>query len=171
MKEKSQRMFISLIFFVLAYEWLISGLNKVLNGHFIIDLHKEYLQSIPDIQYSFYARFLKAVCLPHCIIIGGLVEYGEVLLGISFIVLAIYMFKGKTNNFISTLGISTGLISAFMTLNFFLFQGGSIFLNPSEPFDEGISIDLILFLLQLGISVFYYLMISSNRKFHTQTQQ
>lgn len=170
MREKSQRIFISLIFILLAYEWTISGLNKILSGHFISDLHKEYLLAIPDMKYTFYADFLKAFCLPHCTIIGYMVESGEILLGIAFIILAFNFFKGHSNTFIMILGVAVGLVSAFMTLNFFFYQGGSIFLNPSDPFDEGISVDLILFILQLGISLFYYLMLTSVRKDNLQPQ-
>lgn len=169
MQEKLQRVLISLIFVVMAYEWLISGFNKVLSVNFITGLHNEFSQSIPDIKYPLYAAFLKHYCLPHCEILGGFIEIGEILIGISFVALAIYTFKGHANTFMMRLGILTGFASAFMSINFFLYQSGSVFLNPTDPFDEGISIDFILFLMGVGISLYYYLALYSIRKFHPQT--
>lgn len=31
-----------------------------------------------------------------------------------------------------------------------------MFLNSGDPFDEGIPIDIILFLLQLGLAIFFF---------------
>ena len=53
------------------------------------------------------------------------------------------------------LGTVVSLVGAFMNLNFFFYQGGSIFLNPSDPFDEGISLDLLMVLIQIVIAAFY----------------
>lgn len=150
-----ERFLVISVLAVLAYEWLVSGLDKVLSGDFVTSLHHEMMDGIANAQYGFYAKFLQKYCMAHCVVIGYLVEVGEIAVGLSFLILAASILFQAQKPFLSTLGIVTGLIGAFMTLNFFFYQGGSVFINTSDPFDEGIPVDLILALIQLGITVYF----------------
>ncbi|UOF89815.1 hypothetical protein LSG31_18355 [Fodinisporobacter ferrooxydans] len=154
--SKSNRILIAFIQLVFAYEWLISGFDKVISGTFVADFKSQCLQAIPDMKYQFYGRFMQSWCIPHCTIIAGFVEIMEVMLGAAFLILAVFTFRGVLNHKISMLGMLTALIAAIFNTNFFLYQSGSLFLQASDPFDEGVSIDFIMLLVQLGIAFYYF---------------
>ncbi|WP_067934540.1 hypothetical protein [Alicyclobacillus kakegawensis] len=156
MAQESTRFFFPVILVILAYEWLVSGLDKLLSGTFVRDMHNQMMQSIPDMQYHFYARLLQKYCMLHCEIVAALVETGEILVGLSFLFLAFLTATGRLNNAMVKLGVFTGIVSAFMNLNFFFYQGGSFFVNTSDPFDEGIPIDLIMVFIQVAVAVYFW---------------
>lgn len=164
MKSTSERFLAITALLIIAYEWLISGFDKILSGNFVDSLHHQMMDGIANAQYTFYADWLKKYCMAHCMVIGYIVEFGELAVGLSFLLLAISVILKVNKPFFSTLGIVTGLIGAFMTLNFFFYQGGSVFVNTSDPFDEGIPVDLILALFQLGISLYFGLILRGARR-------
>jgi thiosulfate dehydrogenase [quinone] large subunit len=155
MAQESTRFFFPVILVILAYEWLVSGLDKLLSGTFVRDMHHEMMDAIPDMQYQFYAHFLQKYCMLHCEIIAAIVETGEILVGLSFLLLAFLSITGRLNGNMRKLGVITGLVSAFMNLNFFFYQGGSFFVNTSDPFDEGIPIDLIMLFIQVAVATYF----------------
>lgn len=162
--------FFGTILAVLSYEWLVSGLSKVLSGEFISGLYQEMMKSLPHMQYQFYAKILQSLHPAHAVILGVLIEAGEILAGLSFAFLAISTIRETVGTGMMKLGISTGILSAFMNLNFFFFGGGSIFLNTSEPFEEGVSIDFLMLLIQLSVSVYYYLMLRSGKEWNKNAE-
>lgn len=149
------RNFVIWIQLILAYEWLVSGFNKILGGNFISNFHQQCLASIPHMQYGFYAELMKQYCLPHCTLMASLVETGELATGLGFIFLSLLLWRRPKTPILLKLGPIVSLVGAFMTLNFFFYQGGSIFINPSDPFDEGISLDLLMVLIQVAVAAFY----------------
>lgn len=156
MAEKTSRFFIPAILAILAYEWLVSGFDKLLSGTFVADMHHEMVGAIPDMQYTFYAHLLQKYGMLHCEIIATLVIVGELAVGISLGLLAYFVYRGQLNSKITKLGIITALVSAFMTLNFYFYQGGSFFISTSDPFDEGIPIDLIMVLIQVVVAFYFW---------------
>ncbi|WP_067621555.1 hypothetical protein [Alicyclobacillus acidiphilus] len=155
------------ILLLLAYEWLISGFDKVFSGIFVQQLRNQLVSSLSGLQYHFYDHFLKSVVVPQAHLFAVLVEIGEICTGIGFVALAVALIRDRMNSVLALVGIWTSIISAFMALNFFLWQGGSLFLNPSDPFDEGITIDLMLVLIQLWMAIFFF---SVRRKFAAERQ-
>lgn len=151
-----KRVFTPLILLVISYEWIISGLDKILSGQFVQHMHHELIAQSKDLQYSFYSTFLNQVVIPHSHIFALVIESGELLVGLAFVIISIALFFNSMTRSLMTLGIWTSIIAAFMVLNFFFYQGGSLFLNTGDPFDEGIPIDFILFLIQLFIAIFFY---------------
>lgn len=156
MKNRSSRFFIPTILVILAYEWLVSGLDKLLSGTFVSDMHQQMMQSLSDMQYQFYAQFLQKYCMAHCAAIATAVEVGEIAVGLIFAVLAYVVFTERLNPKLLNLGVFAGIISAFMTLNFYFYQGGAFFVNTSDPFDEGIPIDLIMVLIQIAFALYFW---------------
>lgn len=163
-----KRLFSPIIFFVIAYEWLMSGLDKVLSGNFVQQLGQQLTSALHGMQYSFYVPVLKHFVIPNSVFFAVLVEIGELCVGVAFVIIAFALLGDKMNGFIAKLGFWTGLFSAFMVLNFFFFQGGAMFINPGDPFDEGIPIDFILFLMQLWIAIFFFM---ANRQYAFQTNK
>ncbi|MFB5189856.1 hypothetical protein [Alicyclobacillus fastidiosus] len=151
-----KRVFTPVLMILIAYEWLISGVNKLLSGNFVQQLKGQLSSSLSGMQYHFYENIVKSTIIPHATTFAVLVEVGEICAAIGFVVLAIALFRNRINTMIVQLGIWTSIVSAFMALNFFFWQGGSVFLNPGDPFDEGITIDFMLVLIQLWIAVFFF---------------
>lgn len=155
-QTKFQRFFIALILGSLAYEWLVSGISKLISGEFVGGLYEEMIKAMPDMKYQFYAHFLQNLHYVHAVVLGVFIEVGEIALGLSFAYLAIQTMRQLFNRFTLNVGLISGLVAAFLNLNFFLFQGGSFFVNPSEPFDEGVSIDALMMLFDLSVVVYYF---------------
>lgn len=158
MKEKSlfQRIFTPMLLIVLAYEWLISGLEKIFNEHFFSQFNQQLLIDMNDMQYTFYLNILKRIILPHTDIFAVFVEISEICVGVAFAMIAAALVKNRLNNGMIQLGIWTGILSAVMVLNIFLIKGGSIFFNTRNSFEGGIHITFILFLMQLFITVIFF---------------
>jgi len=145
-----------LIFLSIAYEWLISGANKIASGKFVSGLRQQLNHAIPDLQYKFYGHLLRAVAIPHARLIGTLVEYGEVFVGLSFVLLAVTFWRKSEPKSVLAAGAIAAALGALMSLSFFFLQGGAFFLNPGYPFDEGIPIDLIFVLLHASIAIYLF---------------
>lgn len=159
-----KQLFTPFILLIVAYEWVVSGLNKAFNGQFIQQMNHELTSAIHGMQYSFYSVLLQKIVIPNAKLFAVLVEVGEICVGIAFVIIAIALFRNSLTRLILNLGVWTSAISAFMVLNFFFYQGGSMFLNPGDPFDEGIPIDFILFLVQLWFAIFFYILIRQQVK-------
>jgi thiosulfate dehydrogenase (quinone) large subunit len=147
--------FMPILLFILAYEWLISAADKLTDKSFYKDLHQQMVQAIPDIQNHFYATLVKNVGIPHYMMFGTLVEAAEVFVGVSFILLGVFMLKGKLGSVMKQIGIFTCIVAAFMSANYFLLGGDSFFVNQDNAFQEGISIDIILMLIELSLTGYF----------------
>lgn len=139
---------------VFGYEWLMSGLDKILSGQFVSGLHANMQSMIPTLSSPLYADFLRRYCLAHCVFLGYTIEYGELFLGISFFTLAFFVLKSPSV-LMTRIGMAVSLLAAVFNFNFFFYQNGHAFLNPGDPFDEGLPIDFVMALLQVAL-FFYY---------------
>lgn len=153
MVDLQRRYFFPVVLFILAYEWLVSGLDKVISGTFVSNFHHQLQATLSGpVHYEFYQSLLQLIVLPNSVLFAWLVECGELVVGATFVVLGVMVVKRQSDRRIRTLGILTGLLSAFMTLNFFFYQGGSFFLSTSNPFDEGIPVTLLMVFIQLAVA-------------------
>jgi len=75
-----------LVHLVLAYEWLVSGINKLLNPNFTVQLASTLHQNMNGNPYSWYASFLRQIVLPHASLFGVPTELGQVAIGITLVV-------------------------------------------------------------------------------------
>jgi thiosulfate dehydrogenase [quinone] large subunit len=71
---------------LVGYQWLVSGGDKLLYGHFPDELGQLVATAtssgrLPD----FFAQFLQSVVLPSATIFGVLIEYGEALAGLGLL--------------------------------------------------------------------------------------
>lgn len=153
MVNTHRRGFEAFVSLVLAYEWLVSGLDKVLSGQFVTGLHSTLKGSLSMIPYGFYKSILHAWIIPHAVIFAWLVMVGELLLGLFFSTLAIFYIRGVVPRFVGVLGAVAAFSAAFLNMNFFFFQAGHFFITPSDPFDEGIPVDFLMAVLELGLMI------------------
>lgn len=71
---------------LVGYEWLVSGVDKLLFGGFPAALHGLLAQTLSGGQLpGFFAALLRALVLPNAVPFGYLIEWGETLAGIGLI--------------------------------------------------------------------------------------
>ena len=139
----------------IGYEWLISGLTKVIDGGFPQGLSAE-LRDSSTAAPSFYKSFLDNVVIPHGQIFGYLVEIGELVGGIALIAAALLWLTRWRRLSLSwqmtVLAVTAiaSVVGIFMNINFHLANGGTHpWLIPPSGFDEGVDLDSLMPVIQL----------------------
>lgn len=164
--RNSHRIFSGLILFVLAYEWLVSGLDKILSGGFVAGLNQQLSDALSNMQYGFYAALVRHYFIPNSELVGYGVEIGELILGITFATLAVYALRGRMTALLYRIAIVVGVLAAFVSLNLFFYQGGSFFVNTADPYDEGVSVEIILVLANIAVVVWGYVALHAKPKLY-----
>ncbi|WP_206832369.1 hypothetical protein [Alicyclobacillus fructus] len=141
------------ILLVVGYEWLVSGVNKVLAHGFVRGLGAELASAEHDLPYRFYASLLDHVFVPHAAFFAWLVMVGELASGVALLMAGLVALIRPLSLVERAVTAAALGVASFMVLNFFFFQGGSYFINPSDPYDEGIPVDFVLFWIQMGLMI------------------
>lgn len=139
---------------IIGYEWLTSGLSKVFSHSFVTGFHHNVESSLSD-SYHFYDPILKALVLPNAALFGYFIEGSELFIGAVFLVICFAMFR-KTSRWLLKIGMVASALSAFLSLNIFLYSGDSFFVKPSDPFSESVSLDLLLAAMQVVLLAYFY---------------
>lgn len=140
---------------VIAWEWLVSGTNKVIAGTFpqgLADRLNEGLKGNPN---DWYVALIQNIVLPHSVAFGFLIEVAEVLVGIALVVGAVVLIgpvrRRGTPQYRLALGeIGAATVAAalciFLCVNFHFLMGDGIipWFDPTRAFDEGISLDTLM---------------------------
>ena len=144
---------------ILGYEWLMSGLTKIVRGGFPGGLAGE-LQEKSEGAASWYAGFLDGVVIPNGTLFGVLIIVGELAVGIALIVAAgLWAFRwgrlgpgGRTGVLAATVVAALG--GVLMNVNFHLANGSAHpWLIPGDGFDEGVDLDSFMPAVQLVLVV------------------
>jgi len=151
-----------LVQLLVGYEWLMSGLTKIVRGGFPSGLAAE-LREKSDGASGWYKSFLDGSVIPHASTFGYLIESGELVVGLALVAAALVWllrwerlpYSGRVAILVATALASLG--ATFMAVNFHLANGASHpWLIPKDGFDEGIDLDSLLPAVQLvlvGVSV------------------
>jgi thiosulfate dehydrogenase [quinone] large subunit len=142
---------------ILAYEWLVSGLNKLINPNFTVQLAGTLRQSLDGNPYGPYVTLLRAVVIPHATLFGVLTEVGEMAIGITLLAgAALWIWRPASRLAARAAGAASAALAgaAFLSLNYFL-QGGSPLPWPdgANAFNEGVDIDILIPLLAVTLLV------------------
>ncbi|MDP9343030.1 MAG: NAD(P)/FAD-dependent oxidoreductase, partial [Actinomycetota bacterium] len=160
---------------VVAWEWVVSGLTKIVRGGFPQGLAADLRETSTDAT-AWYRSFLRHVIIPNAKPFGYLIEAGELIIGIVLVVAGLaWLLRWESLRrpqrdavLLSTIGAC--LAGAFLNLNFYLASGDPLPLFlAKEPFDEGIGLDLILPTLELiiaGTALWTYLSLRRSRRGH-----
>ena len=139
----------------LAYEWLVSGINKLLNSGFTAQLASTLHQNMSGNQYGWYVTFLRQVVLPHAGVFGWLTEVGELVIGGTLVVSALLWLLRPSGRLTHHAGWAAclALIGAvFVPLNYFFMSGDPLpWINAANAFGEGVSIDVLISLLAVPL--------------------
>ncbi len=143
---------------IVAWEFLMSGLNKIVRGNFPSDLGTELKDQLGD-AYSWYRPVLRHVVIPQGELFGYAIEWGEVLIGLGLAATAIVWLlrwedlRRSTRRTILLIGVLANLGGAVMLLNFHFAKGAANpFFFPTDPFDEAVDLDTVFLLIQLTLA-------------------
>jgi thiosulfate dehydrogenase [quinone] large subunit len=146
-----------LVQLVLAYEWLVSGINKLLNPNFTVQLASTLRQNMNGNPYSWYVSFLRQIVLPHATLFGVLTELGELAIGITLVVSTVLWWRRPHRRLTLYVGGVACLALAgavLLPLNFFFMSGSPLpWINPANAFNEGMTIDMLVPLLSVALLV------------------
>jgi thiosulfate dehydrogenase (quinone) large subunit len=149
----SHRIFSGLILIVLGYEWLVSGLDKILSGGFVAGLQQALTDGLSNMQFAFYSRVVKDYFIPNSELLGYVVEVSELALGVAFITLAVFSMRGKMNAVLYRFALATGALAALVSLNLFFYHGGAFFVSLANPYGAGIPMNFVFVLADIAVVV------------------
>jgi len=147
---------IALVEAAIGYEWLLSGLNKILSGHFTAGLASTLRDAMKNNPNSWWVTLTQHLVVPNLHVFGPLIPIGELLIALGFLAGAALWGTGgpaRRGARILTFGvIGAVLASMLMTINFYLMSGSTLpGLDPTNAFNEGLSIDGLLTLIGAGL--------------------
>lgn len=143
---------------IAAYEWLISGLNKLVAGTFPQALHGVIVDAMTGNPNTWDVGFLKGVILPCCTVLGGLIECSEVLVGLVLTVASLLWVLGEripaTGRRLAAWAAAAACLgAALMNFNFYVAMGGTFpLISAANATDEGVSLDVVLLLVMLVLA-------------------
>jgi len=142
---------------VLAYEWLVSGLDKIGNAHFDSQLVSLLQQSTQGSRYGWYVSLLHKVVLPNHSFFALLVQITEPALGLALLLGgSLGLLRPHTRIAVyGALASSAALLgSAALSLNYF-FQGNCPipWINTGNSFVPGVNINILVALISLVLLV------------------
>ena len=140
---------------LVGYEWLMSGVTKVVRGDFPSGLADELREKSEGLS-GWYKSFLDGTVMPNASGFGYAIEAGELLVGVALIGAAlVWLFRweqlpdGGRVAVLATTAFAS-LAAIFMAVNFHLANAAPHpWLIPKDGFDEGIDLDSLLPAIQL----------------------
>ena len=144
----------------IGYEWLMSGLTKIVRGGFPSGLEDELTEKSEGVS-GWYKDFLDGTVIPNSELFGVLILIGELIVGIALIAAAILwlvrrdaLSEGARMAVLGTIFVAA-VAATFMNVAFHLANGSAHpWLIPEEGFDEGVDLDSLLPLIQMALAVF-----------------
>jgi thiosulfate dehydrogenase [quinone] large subunit len=145
------------VYLLLAYEWLLSGLNKDLSGTFRAGLANRIRGSLAGNPHGWYVSFVERVVLPHVAVFAAAVEIGEVLVAAGLLWGAALWarpawFPVGLRPWLGGAVAAALLGAAVMELNYYLLAGqGWPWLKTGDPFVEGLGVDGLVLLVSVAL--------------------
>ena len=143
-----------------GYEWLMSGLAKIVRGGFPSGLADELTEKSEGIG-GWYKDFLDDTVIPDGELFGVLIILGELIVGFGLIAAAaVWLVRRETlgdRAKMVALGVTflAAVGATFMNVAFHLANGSAHpWLIPEEGFDEGVDLDSLMPLIQLALAAF-----------------
>jgi hypothetical protein len=146
----------------LGYEWLVSGLDKILYGRFPETLGSLLAGALRVGKVPTpFAALLRALALPHPLFFGWLIEWSETLAGLALLVAALvallrpilerylaprarpWLARGRRT--VNALAVAAAAGTVLLGLSFYLLDGAPAFLPlPSIAFGGAVDTGLLL---------------------------
>ena len=143
------RIGLALVQAVIAWEFLSSGVTKLVHGDFPGGLAMELHMRLPDAP-GWYASFLRDTVIPHAAAFGWAIEISEVAVAVLLLAGAAGSLLGRGGRLAAALTVLGASIGFLLALDFGLADGADFFaLVAPDSFDEGVSLDALAVWLQL----------------------
>ena len=143
---------------IIGYEWLISGLVKLIRGDFPSGLAATLLEKLPKIP-AWYGSFLSRAVIPNATYFGYAIEIAELLAGVVLLVgpvIALFAWERVPHRIRKAVLFFTAVATiggAFLAINFPVANAASHpWFFPEDSFDEGIDLDSVLPAIQIVIA-------------------
>ena len=143
---------------LIGYEWLMSGLTKLVRGGFPSGLADELTEKSEGVG-GWYGDFLDDVVIPNATGFGYLIELSELVVGLALVAAAlVWLFAwdrigvgGRTALLAATVLAALGGI--LMNVAFHMANGSAHpWLIPGDGFDEGVDLDSLMPAIQLVLA-------------------
>ncbi len=154
MLNRAARYLLAAIQAIIGWEWLVSGMNKVLSGTFPQSLLNTLNTGIQNNPNSWYVSFLQKVVVPQSVSLGYMIEWTEVMVGLALLAGALILLgkprmRGEPQHGLavafSVAIILLAAVGAFFTVNFHFWMGHGIIPGiGAAPTDEGIDLDALI---------------------------
>lgn len=150
------------LYLLLGYEWLVSGVDKLLIGNFPDQLGNLLRGSLSGNHLpGFFAAILRTLVAPNAVLFGGVIEFAELLAGIALITAGLVtllnplatrhltgtlarLYRGGTR-LLSALTPLAAIGTALLGLSFFLLNGlPAPWFTPSIAYGGAIDTGLFL---------------------------
>ena len=142
----------------IGYEWLMSGLTKIVRGGFPAGLADE-LREKSEGTASWYKSLLDEAVIPNGVAWGYAIEIGELLVGVVLIGTALAWlfgwerFGARKRGLMLALAALAALAGVAMNVAFHLANGSAHpWLIPEDGFDEGVDLDSLMPAIQLVLA-------------------
>ena len=148
-----------LVQLVVGYEWLVSGLTKIVHGDFPSGLGAAVAEMGKG-SSGWYGSFLTGTIEPHGALFGYAIEWSELVAGVILLVgaaLSLHLggrLTGRPAAWLSFATVAAVVVGLVLAVNFELANGGAFGTHlASDSFDEGVDLDTIIVALQLVLLV------------------
>ena len=143
---------------IIGYEWLISGLVKLIRGDFPSGLAATLLEKLPEVP-AWYASFLSRAVIPNATYFGYAIEIAELLAGMVLLVgpvVALFAWERVPHRMRQAVLFFTAIATiggAFLAINLHLANAARHpWFLPGDNLDEGIDLDSVLPAIQIMIA-------------------
>ena len=134
---------------LLGYEWLASGLTKLVHGDFPGGLAGELTERSKDAS-GWYRSFLDSTVMPHAQAFGYAIEIAELAAGAALVAAAIALLSRRAQRGALVAMTLAALGGAVMNVSFHLANGSSLpWPIAADSFDEAIDLDTLMAALEL----------------------
>ena len=141
---------------VIGFEWLLSGLDKVMSPTFSSGLARQMQDAVQGNPNTWWATLATRLVIPHARIFALFAEASELFVALGFFIGAILWATGmiqekRWTRRLNVITLGAVVTSLGLTANYYLMSGFTLpGLNPGTPFQEGLDIDGLLLLLGVG---------------------
>ena len=140
---------------LLAYEWLVSGLDKLFDRGFGGQLSALLSQSAQGDSGGLYGAVIAHLVLPNHTILALLTPWTELSIGTIMLLSAILWAvcpRAHVTSLVGGVACLALLTAAALDLNYYLLGGGGLpWIDPANATQPGINVDVMLLLFALAL--------------------
>lgn len=157
------------VYLLVAAEWLISGLDKLVRADFAARLGRHLQITLADNPNRWYAHLLRRLVLPHASAVAVLVEWAELAVGVGLVLGAVRYLAGahlrpQLGRLCDVALIGALVGSALLALTYWFLAGYLLpGVDAANAFEAGLSLAGLLALGSLALFVLQVRAVAAGR--------